>query len=138
MLGSAVRFSRGAVRDVLVAGEGLETVLSLRRVLPRIPMAAGTSASHLAAIALPSGLRCLYVARDRDPAGVRALEILRERARGEGIPEVRELAPLANDLNVDLTVLGPEGLAAYLALQLDPQDAARHLCVAARGAYQAA
>ena len=40
LLGGGVRFS-GAVRDVLVAGEGLETVLSLRRVLPRVPMAAG-------------------------------------------------------------------------------------------------
>src|SRR5215210_2961982 len=96
LLGGGVRFS-GAVPDVLVAGEGLETVLSLRRVLPRVPMAAGLSANHLAALAFPSGLRCLYVARDGDPAGLRALETLRERAQAEASPEVRELMPVAND-----------------------------------------
>ncbi len=36
LLGHAVRF--GAVRDILAAGEGIETVLSLRQILPDLPM----------------------------------------------------------------------------------------------------
>ncbi|MGN8549187.1 DUF7146 domain-containing protein [Bradyrhizobium sp. 13971] len=38
LLGNAVRF--GALDDVLVAGEGIETMLSLRCVLPTMPMVA--------------------------------------------------------------------------------------------------
>ena len=64
LLGNGVRF--GAVRDVLAAGEGIETVLSLRCVLPRLPMIAALSANHLAALMLPAGLRRLYIVRDND------------------------------------------------------------------------
>ena len=38
LLGHAVRF--GAADDVLAAGEGIETMLSLRRALPTMPMGA--------------------------------------------------------------------------------------------------
>ncbi len=123
LLGGAVRF-RGPEPHVLMAGEGVETVLSLRGVLPRVPMAAALSANHLAATALPSGLRRLYIARDRDPAGERAFETLSVRARAEGVPEVRGLEPIAEDFNADLLRLGPEELARHIAPQLDPQDAA--------------
>jgi hypothetical protein len=44
-LGNAVRF--GVADDVLAAGEGIETMLSLRCVLPHLPMAAALSANHL-------------------------------------------------------------------------------------------
>ncbi|MCK1494946.1 DNA primase, partial [Bradyrhizobium sp. 180] len=47
LLGNAVRF--GVADDVLAAGEGIETMLSLRCVLPTMPMAAALSANHLAA-----------------------------------------------------------------------------------------
>ncbi len=67
LLGNAVRF--GAANDVLAAGEGIETVLSLRCVLPTLPMAAALSANHLAAVLLPPALRRLYIARDADKAG---------------------------------------------------------------------
>ena len=63
LLGAAVRF--GAAHDVMAAGEGLETVLSLRQVLPSMPVAAALSANHLAAVVLPTTLRRLYVARGR-------------------------------------------------------------------------
>ena len=46
LLGNAVRFGV-ADDDVLVAGEGIETMLSLRCVLPTLPMAAALSANHL-------------------------------------------------------------------------------------------
>ena len=67
LLGHAVRF--GVADDVLAAGEGIETMLSLRCVLPTMPMVAALSAAHLAALLLPDTLRRLYIARDDDPAG---------------------------------------------------------------------
>ena len=75
-LGHGVRFG-GFAAHLLVAGEGLETVLSVRAVLPRVPMLAGLSADHLAALELPSGVQRLYIARDGDAAGTRAAERLR-------------------------------------------------------------
>ena len=73
ILGNAVRF--GTVDDVMIAGEGIETMLSLREVLPTMPMAAATSSAHLAAILFPPTLRRLYVARDRDAAGDAAFAV---------------------------------------------------------------
>ena len=52
LLGNAVRF--GVADDVMAAGEGIETMLSLRCVLPDMPMAAALSAAHLASHS-PSG-----------------------------------------------------------------------------------
>ncbi len=83
LLGNAVRF--GDVHDVLAAGEGIETVLSLLSLFPALPMAAGLSAAHLAAILFPPGLRRLYHLRDNDAAGDFAGERLGERAREAGI-----------------------------------------------------
>jgi hypothetical protein len=65
-------------------------MLALKSVLPRLPMAAGLSANHLAALELSPPLHRLYVARDNDAAGRHAAEGLRERAAGI---EVRELVP---------------------------------------------
>ena len=59
----------GVPGDILAAGEGIETMLSLRGVLPNLPMVACLSANHLAALLFPPTLRCLYSARDDDPAG---------------------------------------------------------------------
>jgi hypothetical protein len=64
LLGSGARFGRAT--DVLAAGEGLETMLSLRVVLPALPIVAALSATHLAAFVPPPGLRRLYIARDND------------------------------------------------------------------------
>jgi hypothetical protein len=66
--------------DVIAAGEGIETILSLRMALPGLPMAAALSAAHLAAILFPATLRRLYIARDDDPAGDGARDSLVERA----------------------------------------------------------
>jgi hypothetical protein len=41
-----VRF--GTAHDIMAAGEGLETVLSVRTAVPAMPMAAALSSSHLA------------------------------------------------------------------------------------------
>ena len=132
LLGNGVRFA-GSVPDILVAGEGLESLLSVRRVLPAIPGVAGLSANHLAALLLPAGLRRLYVARDADPDGLRAFESLRARAEAAGIPEVWELVPAADDFNTDLIAHGPEVLAFHLARQLAEEDALHHLRFGAEG-----
>lgn len=126
LLGNGVRFG-GPVRHVLVAGEGIETVLSLRLVLPGLPMVAALSANHLAALAFPLKLGRLYVARDGDAEGVRAVERLRLRGAAAGIVDVRELVPLGEDFNADLMEHGSAGLARTIAAQLHPADRARYL-----------
>ncbi|MFZ1104675.1 MAG: toprim domain-containing protein, partial [Hyphomicrobiaceae bacterium] len=115
LLGHGVRF--GQATDVLAAGEGLETMLSLRVVLPAMPIVAALSATHLAAFIPPSGLRRLYVARDNDRVGRRAAEMLSARADADGI-EALVLTPHWDDFNTDLTTLGSEALAASLRVQL--------------------
>ena len=126
LLGSGVRFGRAT--DVMAAGEGLETMLSLRVVLPAMPMVAALSSAHLAALILPAGLRRLYIARDNDRAGHRAAEALGIRANADGIEDI-VLTPHADDFNTDLCGLGPEALAASLRVQLTPEDVARFLIV---------
>jgi hypothetical protein len=120
-IGNGARFS-GLAAGLMVAGEGLENVLSVRVALPRVPAVAGLSAHHLAALELPPGITRLYIARDGDAEGTRAAEALRERAAPAGIPEVRDLYPYHDDFNTDLLRLGPDGLAGHIAVQLDPAD----------------
>jgi hypothetical protein len=126
LLGSGVRF--GKATDVLAAGEGLETMLSLRVVLPALPVVAALSATHLAAFVPPSGLRRLYIARDNDRVGHRAAEMLGARAHADGI-EPLLLTPHWDDFNTDLTTLGRKALAASLHAQLMPEDVTRFLAV---------
>ncbi|MDA9528499.1 DUF7146 domain-containing protein [Bradyrhizobium sp. CCBAU 25338] len=124
LLGNAVRF--GVVDDVLAAGEGIETMLSLRYVLPTLPMAAALSANHLAAMMLPSGLRRLYIARDADAAGDAVQATLSQRAEAVGV-EAIALSPRLGDFNEDLHIFGLETLRAELRLQLVPEDVVRFL-----------
>jgi hypothetical protein len=132
LLRHGVRF--GVARDVMAAGEGIETMLSLRGVLPTLPMVAALSANHLAALLLPPTLRRLYVARDADPAGDAAMASLCNRAEAAGI-EVGSLLPCFDDFNEDLRRLGAERLRASVRRQLAPQDMVRFLALAtaARG-----
>ncbi|WP_050385490.1 DUF7146 domain-containing protein [Bradyrhizobium pachyrhizi] len=119
LLGNAVRF--GTADDVLAAGEGIETMLSLRCVLPTMPMAAALSANHLSAMVLPPGLRRLYIARDADAAGDMAQTVLAQRAEDAGI-EAITLSPRLGDFNEDLHIFGIGALRATLAIQLVPED----------------
>jgi len=129
LLGNAVRF--GAVDDdVLVAGEGIETMLSLRYVLPTLPMAAALSANHLAAMAMSSSLRRLYIARDDDAAGDTVQALLLQRAKAAGI-EAIPLSPRLGDFNEDLHVFGLDTLRATLRIQLAPEDVSRFLLLPA-------
>jgi hypothetical protein len=122
ILGNAVRF--GTADDVLIAGEGIETMLSLREVLPIMPMAAATSSAHLAAILFPPSLQRLYVARDRDAAGDAALGILSDRTQAEGI-ELVSLMPDLADFNDELRQRGAVALGQQVRLQLHEQDRTR-------------
>ena len=124
LLGHAVRFDTAA--EVLVAGEGIETVLSPRQVLPHMPMLAALSAAHLAAILFPPSLRRLYVLRDRDPAGDGARDSLASRAASFGI-EAISLTPREGDFNDDLRRHGANALRAALKDQLHPEDIRRFM-----------
>ncbi|TIS35795.1 MAG: DNA primase, partial [Mesorhizobium sp.] len=55
--------------SVMVAGEGFETMASLRVVMPKLSVAAATSANHLAGLSFPPDCRRLYIAADADAAG---------------------------------------------------------------------
>jgi Toprim domain len=124
LLGHGVRF--GTAADVMAAGEGIETMLSLRSVLPRLPMLAALSASHLATILFPATLRRLYIARDRDRAGDVAVTALTARVRTAGIEPIT-LSPALGDFNEDLRHLGVDELRAALRVQLAPEDVLRFL-----------
>jgi hypothetical protein len=130
LLGHGVRF--GVADDVMAAGEGIETMLSLRMILPTLPMVAALSANHLAALRLPPTLRRLYVARDADPAGDTAKASLYNRAQAAGI-EPFVLSPCFDDFNDDLRRLGLEGLRASVRRQLVRQDVGRFLASAVTG-----
>ena len=122
LLGNGVRF--GLVDDTMVAGEGIETMLSLAQVLPGPPGVAALSANHLAALVLPPTLRRLYIARDNDSAGDHATHTLTERGQAAGI-EVLTLTPRFDDFNDDLQQDGTDALAAMVRAQLAPEDVAR-------------
>lgn len=124
LLGNAVRF--GVAYEVLAAGEGLETVLSLRSALPTLPMAAALSANHLAAMRLPANLRRLYIARDPGAAGDAAVTVLTKRAEAAGIEAV-VFSPRLDDFNEDLRTFGVGALRVALRIQLVPEDVARFL-----------
>ena len=122
LLGNGVRF--GIAREVVAAGEGIETMLSLKSILPTLPMIAALSANHLAALDLPPNLRRLYVARDNDEAGRLAAVRLRDRAARAEL-EMFELEPALSDFNVDLCQLGAATMLHHLVPQLFPADRVR-------------
>ena len=124
LLGNAVRF--GIAHDAMAAGEGIETMLSLRSALPMMPMVAALSANHLAALLFPATLRRLYVARDRDPAGDAVMASLAQRTQASGIEPIG-LLPAHGDFNEDLQRLGINDLRAALRVQLVPEDVARFM-----------
>ncbi|MBK5654525.1 MULTISPECIES: DUF7146 domain-containing protein [unclassified Bradyrhizobium] len=124
LLGNAVRFGRA--NDVMAAGEGIETMLSLRCIAPTMAMAAALSAAHLGAILFPASLRRLYVVRDNDPAGEGAVTGLFDRARSAGI-EAMVLSPQWGDFNEDLRNFNTSALHAALRPQLAPEDVIRFL-----------
>src|SRR6202035_4845913 len=111
LLGHAVRF--GPAGGVMSAGEGIETMLSLRCWVPGMAMVAALSAAHLAAILFPAALRRLYIVRDDDLAGDGAMNRLMDRARMAAI-EAMVLSPQCGDFNEDLRNFDINALRAAL------------------------
>lgn len=128
LLDHGVRFGIKDASDaaVIAAGEGIETMLSLRMALPALSVIAGLSTSHLGALLFPGALRRLYIAADSDRAGRDGTERLSRRALEAGI-ETLTLRPVLGDFNDDLRRGGPEALRLHLLPQLAPGDAARFL-----------
>lgn len=124
LLGHAVRFGRAG--DLLAAGEGIETMLSLRCIMPGMTTIAALSAAHLAAMLFPASLRRLYIVRDNDPAGNGAVTRLIDRALAAGIEAV-VLSPRCGDFNEDLQNFDINALRAALRVQIAPEDVARFM-----------
>jgi len=122
LLGNAVRLSPHD--DILVVGEGIETMLSVSEAAPGLPVWAALSSGHLGAVLLPEGLQRLYIAIDRDQVGRRAAERLSARATEAGV-SVRVLEPRLGDFNDDLRANGYEVLRHHLAGQIGPEDRQR-------------
>jgi hypothetical protein len=122
LLGNAVRLTPHD--DILVIGEGIETMLSLSEAAPSLPVWAALSSGHLGAVLLPEGLQRLYIAIDRDPAGQRAAERLSARATEVGIG-CHVLEPQLGDFNDDLRANGKEALRQHLAGQIGLEDRQR-------------
>ena len=119
ILGNAVRLSPHD--NILVAGEGIETMLSLSEAAPGLPVWAALSSGHLGAVLLPEGLQRLYIAVDRDPAGQSAAERLSARATEVGIG-CHVLEPRLGDFNDDLRANGVQALRQHLAEQIGLED----------------
>lgn len=124
LLANAVRF--GSAGPVMAAGEGLETMLSLRQALPLLPAIAALSAAHLAAWTFPALLRRLYVVCDADPAGEWAFARLSSRDHAAALT-VLPLRPRRDDLNSDLMAYGLMALREWIIPQLADGDAATFL-----------
>ena len=119
LLGNAVRLT--PQDDILIVGEGIETMLSLSEAIPGLPVWATLSSGHLGAVRLPEGLQRLYIAIYRDPAGQRAAERLSARALEAGIG-CHVLEPQLGDFNDDLRANGKDALRQHLAGQIGPED----------------
>ena len=119
LLGNAVRLIPHD--DILVIGEGIETMLSLVEAVPGLPVWAALSSGHLGAVLLPKEVQRLYIAIDRDPAGRSAAERLSARATEVGIA-VRVLEPRLGDFNDDLRANGKEAMRQHLACQIGPEE----------------
>jgi hypothetical protein len=119
LLGHGVRI--GICEDVLAAAEGLENALSLRTVLPNLPVLAALSANHLCALDLPASLRRLYIAADRDADGLAAAARLMSRARRRNVAAY-PLIPAGEDWNCDLIRLGDTGVRDAILEQLCDED----------------
>ena len=127
LLGHGVRF--GHVDDVLAAGEGVETMLSLRQLAPTLPCVAALSAAHLAALILPNTLRRLYIAEEADSAGRHGAGKLAQRAEAQSV-DVRPLTTGMIDLNAHLMQQGTDALRTLIRAQLAPEDVSRFLLAA--------
>ena len=112
--GRAVRFGGSPCGAHLLAGKGIETVLSLVTAVPGVHAAAALSAGSLGAFEPPQDLALLVIARDKDAEGGHAANRLQLRCVERGIPST-VIVPEHSDFNDDLIAIGKETLAARIA-----------------------
>ena len=126
--GRAVRFGAmhfgASAGATLLAGEGIETVLSLVTAVPGIDAAAALSAGSLGAFEPPPGLARLIVAHDNDAEGERAFQRLERRCAARGIASIAIVSDLG-DFNDDLVAFGADSLAARIGPLVAPLIAPR-------------
>ena len=111
--GCAVRF--GTPGDVLVVGEGVETMLSIKTALPHMPVDCALTAQHLSMYVPPERVRSLWIARDAGRPGEDAARELERRMKAER-PDlsVQQLKPRRDDFNTRLRQMGARRLARRL------------------------
>ena len=112
--GRAVRFGGSATGATLLAGEGIETVLSLVTAVPGIHATAALSTGSLGDFEAPQDLALLVIARDKDVEGGHAANHLKRRCMKRGIPSIVTV-PEHSDFNDDLIAFGEETLAPRFA-----------------------
>ena len=120
--GNAIRFGKGPYREDLIAGEGLENVLSVGTALPDEDLASCLTANHLGLFIPPPNIKRLWIARDNDGAGEGAAARLRKRAEGLGL-WVGDLVPTGEDFNADLIAVGIDHLRRDLEEAMKEQRA---------------
>ena len=111
-----MRFGGSASGATLLAGEGIETVLSLVTAVPGIQAAAALSAGSLGAFEPPQDLSLLVIARDKDVEGGHAANRLERRCRKRGIPSI-VIVPEHSDFNDDLIAFGEDGSTMALTVK---------------------
>ncbi len=116
-LGGAVYL--GGTGDIALLGEGLESTLSLDRVLPGIRLFASLSTSGMRNWVIPPSIKAVLVAVDRDEnnAGPLAATWFTSRAHNKGVPAFI-LWPQRDDFNADLQADGVETLAQAVRKQI--------------------
>ncbi len=115
--GHAVRF--GPDKDIVLVGEGIENVLSVRTVFPSVTVHAAVTAGNLGDYQINPAIRRLLIAGDADDAGRRAVSKLTARAATLAIP-VTTLWPLMSDYNLDLCQMGVAIVRERILAQIGP------------------
>ena len=124
MKGNGVRLGEVGENGILVAGEGLETTLSVLEVRPDLAGVSCAAASHLAAFDPPENVRTMLIATDADDAGRRAASELRQRCEARGIRAIVAEPPEGRkDWNDALVELGGERTRQAVALALGETQA---------------
>ena len=122
LYGNAIRFGKGKPKYDLIAGEGLENVLSVGTALPEMDLVSCLTANHLGVFDPPDSIKRLWIARDNDPAGEAAAERLRKRAEAKNML-CFDLVPRRGDFNEDLQECGPKEMADRLLGMMASADA---------------
>ena len=108
-----MRFGGSPCGAHLLAGKGIETVLSLVTAVPRILAAATLSAGSHGAFEPPQDLALLVIARDKDMEDEHAANRLQHRCAERGISSI-VIVPDRSDFNDDLVAVGADTLAARI------------------------